>query len=68
MLRAHGGRVLQAKWNPSGGFGGSGRGSGRFNRPAFLTSSTDCTVMLWSLTRATAAATAGGAAASGTRR
>ncbi|CAN0098202.1 unnamed protein product, partial [Laminaria digitata] len=37
MLRAHGGRVLQARWRPTAG------------PPAFLTSSTDCTVMLWSL-------------------
>lgn len=39
MLRAHGGRVLQARWRPTG-------------RPAFLTSSTDCAVMLWSLPEA----------------
>lgn len=39
MLRAHGGRVLQACWRPTG-------------PPAFLTSSTDCTVMLWSLPEA----------------
>lgn len=67
MLRAHGGRVLQAKWKPHGGDfghhhragGGSGGGGGGFSRPAFLTSSTDCTVMLWSLAGATAAAAAG---------
>lgn len=35
-LRAHRGRVLQARWRPTG-------------PPAFLTSSTDCSVMLWSL-------------------
>lgn len=35
-LRAHRGRVLQACWRPTG-------------PPAFLTSSTDCCVLLWSL-------------------
>ncbi|CAN0019030.1 unnamed protein product, partial [Discosporangium mesarthrocarpum] len=35
-VRAHGGRVLQACWRPKGD-------------PVFLTSSTDCTVMLWAL-------------------
>lgn len=35
-LRAHRGRVLRACWRPAG-------------PPAFLTSSTDCSVVLWSL-------------------
>ncbi|CAM9882168.1 unnamed protein product, partial [Ectocarpus fasciculatus] len=48
MLRAHGGRVLQAKWKPRPAIGGGG-GLGYGGRPAFLTSSTDCTVMLWTL-------------------
>lgn len=47
MLRAHGGRVLQAKWKPRTAVSGGGLGYG--GRPAFLTSSTDCTVMLWTL-------------------
>lgn len=66
MLRGHGGRVLQAKWKPPGGDIGlsrrGGGGGGGFSRPAFLTSSTDCTVMLWSLTRGTATPTADAAA------
>ncbi|CAN0165344.1 unnamed protein product [Scytosiphon promiscuus] len=56
MLRAHGGRVLQGKWKPRGGMFGSGRRRQKvgFGRPAFLTSSTDCTVMLWTLPPGTA--------------